>query len=308
MKTMNFDFIARRKIFLIISAALIAVGLLVNVIFGVEMDVTFKGGTMMVYSYTDTLNVDEVAAFFTEQIGATAEAELSESGGVQVVNVSSVAVVDNEQQTAISDAFIAAYPNNGIAEVKITSLGPAVGSQFFVKCLVATGIAVLLLIVYVAFRFRKIGGFSAAFMAVAALVHDLAMVYFAFVIFRIPINENFVAVMLTIIGYSLNDTIVVFDRVRENRKIMGSKANINEVVNLSLNQSFRRTLNTSITTGIVVVTLVVVAVTQNLDSIMSFAVPLLFGIVSGFYSSIFLAIPVWALWQEKILAKKSKKK
>ena len=307
MKTMNFDFIGRRKIFMILSAALIVIGLLVNVIFGVEMDVTFKGGTMMVYSYEGELGTAEVAALFAEQIGESAEAELSESGGVQVINVYSIAVVENEQQAAITDAFVAAYPDNNIQEVNVKSVGPAVGSQFFVKCLVATGIAVLLLIVYVAFRFRKIGGFSAATMAVAALFHDLAMVYFAFVIFRIPINENFVAVMLTIIGYSLNDTIVVFDRVRENRRIMGSRANVNELVNTSLNQSFRRTLNTSITTGIVVVTLVVVALTQNLDSIISFAVPLLFGIVSGFYSSIFLAIPVWALWQEKRLAKKGKK-
>lgn len=306
MKTMNFDFIGRRKIFLILSAALIVLGLLVNVIFGVEMDVTFKGGTMMVYSYEGELNTDEVAVLFTEQLGATAETELSESGGVQVINISSTAVIDNEQQAAISEAFIAAYPDNGITQVEIKSLSPAVGTLFFAKCLVATLLAVLLLIVYVSFRFRKIGGVSAALMAVAALFHDLAMVYFAFVIFRIPINENFVAVMLTIIGYSLNDTIVIFDRIRENRKIMGAKANINEVVNLSLNQSFRRTMNTSVTTAIVVVTLVVVALTQNLDSIISFAVPLLFGVVSGFYSSTFLCAPVWALWQEKRLAKKAK--
>ncbi len=302
----NFDFIGRRKIFMIISASLIVLGLLVNIIFGVEMDVTFKGGTMLKYSYTDTLDAKELTSFFTEQIGATAEVEMSESGGVQVVNIYSTAVVDSEQQLSIDAAFAEKYPNNNVKAVSANSLSPTVGSLFFVKCLVATLIACLLLIVYVTFRFRKIGGFSAALMAVAALFHDLLMVYFAFVILRIPLNENFVAVMLTIIGYSLNDTIVIYDRIRENRLHAGMKADINEIVNTSLNQSFRRTLNTSITTLIVVIVMVVVALAQNLDSIISFAVPLLFGVISGFYSSTFLCAPLWAKWIEKRQAKGKK--
>ena len=299
----NFDFIGRRRVFLIVSACLIALGLLVNIVFGVEMDVTFKGGTMLKYSYTETLNADELAAFFTEQIGDKAEVEMSESGGVQVVNVYSTAVVESEQQHAIDQAFAEKYPDNGIEAVSANSLSPTVGTLFFTKCLVATLIACLLLIIYVSLRFRKIGGFSAALMAVGALCHDLLMVYFAFVVLRIPLNENFVAVMLTILGYALNDTIVIYDRIRENRGRMGAKANINEVVNTSLNQSFRRTLNTSITTCIVVVVMVFVAVVQNLDSIISFAVPLLFGVISGFYSSTFLCAPLWAAWISRRQAK-----
>ena len=191
--------------------------------------------------------------------------------------------------------------------VDANSLSPTVGTLFFIKCLVATALACLFLVVYVAFRFRKIGGVSAGLMAIAALVHDLLIVYFTFVIFRIPLNDNFVAVILTILGYSLNDTIVIYDRIRENRQRMGASSDINEVVNASLQQSFRRTLNTTITTGIVVLTLVIVALTQNLESIISFAVPLLFGVISGFYSSTFLCSPVWALWVSH-RAKKSGKK
>jgi len=217
--------------------------------------------------------------------------------------VYSTAVVDSDQQHSIDAAFAEKYPDNKIEAVSANSLSPTVGGLFFIKCLVATLLACLLLIVYVTFRFRKIGGFSAALMAVAALFHDLLMVYFAFVILRIPLNENFVAVMLTILGYSLNDTIVIYDRIRENRTRMGMKEDINYVVNLSLNQSFRRTMNTSITTMIVVVTMVVVALVQNLDSIISFAVPLLFGVISGFYSSTFLCAPWWAAWVAKRQAK-----
>ena len=107
----------------------------------------------------------------------------------------------------------------------------------------------------------------------------------------------------------LDERIVetVYDRIRENRGVLGAKTNINDIVNVSLNQSFTRTMNTSVSTGIVVVVLVVVALVWNLDSIISFAVPLLFGILSGFYSSVFLCSPLWAAWTNRRLAKKAAK-
>ncbi len=314
MNEMKFDFVGRRKVFLIISACLLALGLIVNIIFGVEMDVSFKGGTLLQYSYSGSLDESAVNTFFNDQILADAKSkdsvsvEFSTSGETQLVSVYSTAVVDNDHQAEIQTALETAYPDNGLKTVKANAISPAHGNQFFIKCLVATLLAGVFLVVYVAFRFRKIGGWSAGLMAVAALAHDLLFVYFAFVVFRIPLNDNFVAVMLTVLGYSLNDTIVIYDRIRENRRRMDSKCSIDEVVNLSLNQSFRRTINTSVTTLIVVLTLVVVALTQNLDSIISFALPLMFGVISGFYSSTFLCAPTWALWvghrEKKANAKK----
>lgn len=303
----KFNFIGRRKVFLIISACILAVGLLVNLIFGVELDVSFKGGTLLKYTYTGEINTDEAAAFFTQQFGAPAKVETSVNGatGEKTLSISSTAVLDNDKQAAVNTAVGTKFASAGVnAEpAEASAVAPSVGMLFFVKCLVATLIACVALVIYVAFRFRRIGGLSAGLMAVAALFHDLAMVYFAFVIFRIPLNDNFVAVMLTILGYSLNDTIVIYDRIRENRRRFGAKADINEVVNVSLNQSFRRTLNTSITTCIVVVTLVVVGMIWQLDSIISFAVPLLFGVISGFYSSTFLCAPLWAVWVSRRQAK-----
>ncbi len=304
---MNMDFITKRRLFLIISACIMVVGLAATLIFGVEMDVTFKGGTMLKYSYTGDMDASAVGAFFTEQIGESASAEISQSGDVQLVSVYSTAVIESDKQMAIDKAFAEKYPDNAIELVNANSLSARVGSQFFVKCLVATALACAFLILYVALRFRKIGGWTAGLAAVAALAHDLLIVFFTFVIFRIPLNDNFVAVLLTILGYSLNDTIVIYDRIRENRGIMGAKANINDVVNLSLNQSFRRTMNTSVTTGIVVLTIVAIALVWNLESLISFAVPMLFGIISGFYSSVFLCSPLWAAWTNRRLAKKENK-
>lgn len=304
---MNMDFITKRRLFLIISACIMVVGLAATLIFGVEMDVTFKGGTMLKYSYTGEMDAAAVGAFFTEQIGESASAEISQSGDVQLISVYSTAVIESDQQMEIDKAFTEKYPDNAIELVNANSLSARVGSLFFVKCLVATALACIFLILYVALRFRKIGGWTAGIAAVAALAHDLLIVFFTFVIFRIPLNDNFVAVLLTILGYSLNDTIVIYDRIRENRSILGAKANINDVVNLSLNQSFTRTMNTSVTTGIVVVTIVAVALIWNLESLISFAVPLLFGIVSGFYSSVFLCSPLWAAWTNRRLAKREAK-
>ncbi len=307
MNTMKIDFIKRRRLFLIISACIMAVGLLVNVIFGVEMDTNFKGGTSLIYGYTGTIDVAEAKTFFAEQIGDKVSVDFSKSGADQLFEVYSKRVVSNEELSNIEKAIDEKYADNKVEKYESESLPAREGTLFFVKCLVATLLACVFLVIFVGFRFRKIGGISAGLAAVAALLHDLLIVYFAFVVFRIPLNDNFVAVMLTIVGYSLNDTIVIYDRIRENRRVMGAAANINDVVNVSLNQSFRRTLNTSVTTGIVVLTLVVVALVLNLDSIISFAVPLLFGVVSGFYSSVFLCSPIWAAWTNRRLAAKKAK-
>jgi len=304
---MKIDFISKRRLFLIISACIILVGLAVNLIFGVEMDIKFKGGTMLNYGYIGTIDAADAQTFFAEQIGGKVEVDFYKSGSDQYVEVYSDTVISNEKLAEVEKAVDTKYAENEPEKVESSSLPAREGTLFFVKCLVATLLACVFLVVFVGFRFRKIGGVSAGLAAIAALLHDLIIVYLAFVIFRIPLNDNFVAVMLTIVGYSINDTIVIYDRIRENRRTMGAAANINDVVNVSLNQSFRRTMNTSVTTLIVVATLVIVALVLNLSSIISFAVPLLFGVVSGFYSSVFLCAPLWAAWTNRRLAKKAKK-
>ena len=162
----------------------------------------------------------------------------------------------------------------------------------------AIGLASLFLVIYVAFRFRKIGGISAGVMALVALLHDVLIAYFTFVVFRIPLDDNFVAVVLSILGYSLNATIVIYDRVRENRKIMSSDCTVGEIVNRSINQSFTRTLNTSLCTFAAIAVVAVLALVYQLDSLVSFALPMMIGVVSGFYSSTFIAAPLWVLWKE----------
>jgi preprotein translocase SecF subunit len=152
--------------------------------------------------------------------------------------------------------------------------------------------------VYVAFRFKKIGGLSAGAMAVLALVHDVIVAFGVFVIFRIPINDNFIAVVLTILGFSLNDTIVIYDRIRENETLVGKQMGLGELMDLSVNQSFSRSLVTSVNAILAMIVVTVVAMIYSVDTIISFSFPLIIGLISGSYSSICLAGPLWVKWQE----------
>lgn len=302
----NFDFVGFRKISLIVSAALIVLCVLLSFVMGVEMDISFKGGTMAKYSYTGTLTLEEVTDFAKEQLGNDVTVDLTNSGDQAIISLSKTDVLSPDAQEKLTEAFQKQYPDNKIVAEQVNAVQPSMGRSFFAKCLLAVGLAALFLILYVAYRFRKIGGFSAGVMAVFALINDLAFAYLAFVIFRIPLNDNFVAVMLTILGYSLNDTIVIFDRIRENRAKMG-KAPIQNVVNLSLNQTIGRAISTSVSTVVAMTCVAVVALVMNLDSIVSFAIPMLFGLISGSYTSLFLCPPAWSLWMEHKAAKKAKK-
>ena len=180
------------------------------------------------------------------------------------------------------------------------------GFMFFMKCLCAIGIAAVLMVLYVAFRFRKIGGLSAGCMALVALVQDIIVVYFTFVILRFPIDSNFMAVILTIIGYSLNDTIVIYDRVRENRRLLGRDVSTAELYNVSANQMLKRTIYTSLTTALAIGTVLVVCLIMNIDSVVTFALPMLLGVIYGCFSSTCIAGPLWVAWQNRKAKKAAK--
>ena len=178
------------------------------------------------------------------------------------------------------------------------SVDATTGSEFFGKCLVAVILAAVFMIIYVALRFKKIGGMSAGVTAIIAIIHDCLIVYFTFVIFGFSIDDNFIAVLLTIIGYSINSTIIIYDRIRENRSVMGAKATYAELANRSLNETLGRTINTNITLLAAVLTIVIVAYIYDIRSIITFAVPMMAGVIAGAYSSMFISNALWVTWRE----------
>ena len=297
----NFDFVGHLKLFALIAAGVLVFGAVFNVIFGTKLDVAFKGGTLIRYSYEQKPDLDKLGDTAKKTLGNDATVAFDNVNDTDIVSVTLPGAVTMEQQDAFAEAL-----EKDFAEAKLTSfssntLSASMGTRFLLRCLLALVLAAVLLLVYVSFRFRKIGGFSAGVTALIALAHDLLIVYFTFVVFRIDLNENFVAVMLTILGYSLNDTIVIFDRVRTNRR--RSTAPLHDIVNDALNACKRRTVITSVTTGAAILTVLVVALVMNVDSIISFALPMLFGTVAGCYSSLFLSAPIWTLWTERREAK-----
>ena len=166
-------------------------------------------------------------------------------------------------------------------------------------------ITAVLVVIYVGIRFRRIGGVSAALTALCALVLDLLVTFFICVFFKLQIDSNYIAVVLTILGYSLNDTIVMYDRVRENERLNPDKE-IGELVNMSINMVKVRNFVTSLTTFIAVITIVVVSELFGLSTLRSFAIPMAFGIVSGGVSSLFIAGPLWVIWKKHKDRKASK--
>ena len=206
---------------------------------------------------------------------------------------------EKKRQAALAAALNEQFSGNEIETASISVVNPTIGGEFLAKCLVAIGFAALLMVFYVSFRFRRIGGWAAGVTAVIALVHDILMVFAVFVVGRISLNANFIAVCLTILGYSLNDTIVIYDRIRENRRIYGASMPVEDLVNLSLNQSMTRSLLTSVTTASAMIVVSLVALLYNVNTILSFSFPMIIGMVSGFYSSVCIAPALWTMWQKK---------
>ena len=197
------------------------------------------------------------------------------------------------------------YPDNAFVQNEVSNVDATIGKEFMLKSIVALVAACVLILLYVAYRFRRIGGLKAGSTAIVALLHDMLVVFGVFVILRIPLNGNFIAALLTILGYSINDTVVIYDRIRENSALYNKKQlSLAELVNLSLNQSFARSLMTSITTCLALGVVCIISVIYRLDSIYSFAFPLLFGMVSGVYSTICIATPLWVDWKTKKKAAK----
>lgn len=303
----NIDFYGHRKIFYGISIGVLLVCLVVNFIVGTKLDIQFTGGTMLKYSYSGTVSENEMTKVIQDATKQNISCQYSENLSIadntnnKIVSIefTDIDTITPDEQKTITDALASAFPKNSIEINESTSVSANMGKSFLLKCLAAVVIAGILMLVYVAVRFRKIGGWSAGAMALVGLLHDVAFVYFSFVIFGMPIDDNFIAVVLVIIGYSLNATIIIYDRIRENRKLMGYKAELSDVVNRSINQCLGRTINTTVSTLIAVLCVLVVAIIFGLNSVISFALPMVVGVVVGCYQSNCIAVSLWTSLQNK---------
>lgn len=303
MENKIFDFVGKRKIFCVIPLIIAAITIIVALILGVEVDIEFKGGTMLTYSYSGTIDTSKVKSTVEGldlgTVGVTTGSAFGSDLETVQVSFSSASGLTADVQYQVSDTLAAAFPENNLALVNSQDVNPSAGFSFFLKCFVAVAFSFILLVIYIAFRFKNIGGWSAGVFSLVALANDVFMVFASFVFFRLPIDANFMAVILTILGYSINSTIVMFDRVRENRKLYGKKLEITELVNTSIRQTLSRAMKTTITTVLAVLAMCVVALVCGVESIISFVFPMLVGLIAGAYSSVFISGPLWAAWNTR---------
>ncbi len=307
----QYNIVANRKKFFIFSSVLIIIIFLYSAIFGVKMDIEFKGGAMLTYSYTGTIDEKVV----TKDIGSVLGNDVSIQTGSNIatgdqtltITLPGTKTIDTTTVEDLGAKLESTYADNQFEQLSMNNVNPTMGKEFFAKSIVAILMASALILLYIAFRFKKIGGWPAGTMAVIALVHDLIVIYGVFVIAGIPLNSNFIAATLTILGYSINDTVVIYDRVRENRQMYGNRMGFEELVDTSINQSLQRSINTTVSTVLALGTVCVVAAFFGLDSIFTFAFPLIIGMISGVYSTICIAGPLWVEWENRKKSPKKKK-
>jgi preprotein translocase subunit SecF len=293
-KGMEIDFVSKAKLLIIIPLVIIIAGLGVIIFQGLNLGVDFVGGSLIYVNIGKPYKADDIRSIFTsEGVNATV-VQVGENKQDAIIRMKHMENQEDIQQ-GITSALKEKY---GLTDEQfsVETVGATVGRELTQNALKSTAIAWALILVYIWIRFELKSGLA----AIVALVHDVLIMISVAALLRTQINSSFIAAILTIVGYSINDTIVIFDRIRENDKRFGRKLSKAEIVNTSINENISRSINTSFTTLITVTAIYVLGV----QSIKEFALPLLVGIICGTYSSIFIAGPLWALWNEDSSNKK----
>ena len=297
-----YDFCAKKKLILGVVIAVVVILLAGIIIRGVHLAIEFKGGTLITYTYQGDIDSNAVSSAVSEIVGSSVVVRTGESldsGGKQItISFVSKEGLTADRQTELTNALREKFASNELEIYDSNDVSPSSGREFLLKCFIAVLFAAVVVIIYIAIRFRNIGGWSAGVCSIFALCMDILVAFTTTIVCGFNIDSNIVAVILTILGYSINNTIVIYDRIRENRKLM-PKATLNELINVSCTQSLTRSIRTSITTiGTMLIVTIVVMVT-GYDSLLSFSVPLMFGLISGTFSSLFVAPVTWSWWKNK---------
>ena len=276
-------FVKYRKIFYIISVAIMAIGLVFGVARGLNYGIDFTGGTMIQMDMGKEVKISEVEDAIKEY-DLKPEIIYSGDNNEQII-IKTIKSLDSEQR---ADVIATIGDEFGTTEDDVVAeelFGPSIGKELRNNAIMAILIAAACMLIYIRFRFAqwKFGG-----AALLGVLHDVLIVIAFYAIFNITVNNPFIAGILTVVGYSINDTIVIFDRIRENIRYM-KKGNTEELIDTSITQTLGRSLMTSITTLIVMVPLLIMAG----DAIREFVLPLMVGIIAGAYSSIAVCSPLY---------------
>jgi len=304
------DIIGKRYWFFGLSILVILAGVVGYFVHGgFNLDIQFEGGSIISLQMEDgnfdTAKAEEevskaINKKVTAQKSETAASEGKEKIHMLVLNVAEKKQsLSSEELSKVVDTVNKNFTIKKDTQPEIRNVSPFIGEELLRSALWSVFIVSILIILYIWFRFRTMsGGPSAGVFGVVGLIHDALVMISVYAIFNIPVNESFIAAILTILGYSMNDTIVIYDRIRENSRL-SRKTPIAELANASIIQTLRRTINTTVTVLISVITVYAFAAYYNIESVKVFTLPLIVGMVSGCYSSIFIATPLWVMWKQR---------
>ncbi len=287
----KFHFIKNQKVTLAIIAIILLAGIVSFFVRGFNIDIDFSGGTEIKLNVGTEVtnevcdNINDIIRnhelLGNDYVSSTTK---SESTANMAIIRTGTKALDNAQIDALLDAVAEAYPDTDLNDKEINKIDPTIGDSLTKSAIIAVIVAVALMLVYIWIRFELKSGIA----AVLCLTHDLFVMFAVYSLFQIPINANIIAALLTILGYSINATIVVFDRVRENKaKLVGTP--FADVVNKSAHETMGRSVNTTLTTLFTIGMIYILGV----DAIRDFAFPLIIGIVAGLFSSVFMSGMIW---------------
>lgn len=289
------NIISNRKKFFAVSVLVILIGIAAMVMNGSKgngifnFDVDFTGGTSMQFDFGKEINNDELADVITEVTG-------QRSPQIQkILGTTEIAVkmqsIDSEMRLKVMEEIKKAFDVTDDALLSSSDISATVSGEMQKAAVIAVLVSCIAMLIYISIRFKDVR-FGAS--AIIALLHDVCIVIAFYAILRIPVNNSFIAALLTVLGYSINATIVIFDRVRENRHNY-KRNQMAEMVDKSINQTLARSVNTSLTTLFTIGAIYILGVA----SVKEFALPIIIGIISGTYSSVFLAGSVWYMFLPK---------
>lgn len=287
----KFHFINNKKVTLIILAVVLLAGIVSFAVRGFNIDIDFSGGTEIQLNL-GTEVTDEVCNNINsliennELLGKQYVSSTTQSAANKNIAIirTGTAALTTEQSDALQQDIVAVYQDADLKDIQVNIIAPSIGASLTKKAILAVICAVVLMLVYIWIRFQFTSGLS----AVICLTHDLFVMMTVYSLFQIPVNSNIIAALLTILGYSINATIIVFDRIRELRK-SDSDTPFGDVVNKGVHSTLARSINTTITTLLTIGMIYILGV----DSIKNFALPLIVGIVAGLFSSVFLSGLLW---------------
>ena len=273
-KQYNYNFVGKKRIWYIIALLAIVPGLIVLAISGLNLGLDFTGGSYMSISYTDSVDLAEVRAVVMDNV--TQNPAVNEGEG-NVFTIRTEELEEEESQVLLEQLSTL---GEGMELESSSRIGPVIGQELLRNARLALLIAGVLMLVYITIRFK----FNYAVTAIVALIHDILVLLSMFAIFRFEVDNAFIAALLTTIGYSINNTIVVYDRIRENRSFPG-RTDDAALVNASINETLTRSINTTLAVLILLFSLLLFggATTKN------FVLAMIIGLCAGFYSSCFLA-------------------